>query len=216
MNANNESKNSILASIRQNLEASLVFDKSYHRHEYSSFNKSQIFVEVPVIDRFSASLEAVLGTCLVVKNESEAREKISEIIADCGAKKIVISNSELLKNILPNDIEFLENADKTQLFESDLGITSAQFAIAETGTLVLESDRENHRLISLVPPIHLCILEAKNIKQTLGEVLEATSKNLSKTITFITGASRTSDIELTLAIGVHGPGELFVIVIDNV
>ena len=85
----------------------------------------------------------------------------------------------------------------------------------ETGTLVLESDRESHRLTSLVPPVHLCVLRAENIRQTLGEILEVTSRDLSRTVTFITGASRTSDIELTLAIGVHGPGELHVIVIAD-
>ena len=101
------------------------------------------------------------------------------------------------------------------MFESDLGITGAQWAIAETGTLVLESESERHCLTSLVPPIHVCILEAKQIRQTLGEILGILQKDLSRTITFITGASRTSDIELTLAIGVHGPGELHVILIDE-
>ena len=111
--------------------------------------------------------------------------------------------------------EFVQNAPASFLFGCDLGITSAQWAIAETGTLVLESEKESHRLTSLVPPVHLCILKASRIRQTLGEILELTGKDMSRTITFITGASRTSDIELTLAIGVHGPGELHVIVIAD-
>jgi len=101
-----------------------------------------------------------------------------------------------------------------------LGITGAQWGIAETGTLVLESEKEFNRLASLVPPIHICLIETKKLRQTLGEVLEKLNENgrenLSRTITFITGPSRTSDIELTLAIGVHGPGKLYVIVVDDV
>jgi L-lactate dehydrogenase complex protein LldG len=82
---------------------------------------------------------------------------------------------------------------------------------------VLESQRERHRLVSLVPPVHLAIVEAGRIRRTMAEVLAAVNQpgELSRTVTFITGPSRTSDIELTLAIGVHGPGQLHVIVIDR-
>jgi len=70
-----------------------------------------------------------------------------------------------------------------------------------------------------VPPIHIAIIEASRIRQTMAEVLRAINEDgrdsLSRTVTFITGPSRTSDIELTLAIGVHGPAELHVIVIDE-
>jgi len=84
---------------------------------------------------------------------------------------------------------------------------------------VLESEHERHRLSSLVPMIHIAIVESGRIRQTLGEVLQTLAQQgqegLSRTVTFITGPSRTSDIELTLAIGVHGPGELYVIVLSG-
>lgn len=91
----------------------------------------------------------------------------------------------------------------------------AQWAIAETGTLVLDSEKELNRLTSLVPDVHICIFEAKKIRQTMGEILQLMASDLSPAVTFITGPSRTSDIELTLAIGVHGPRELYVIIIEN-
>ena len=65
------------------------------------------------------------------------------------------------------------------------------------------------------PPVHICILEAAKIRHNLGETLSELERDLSKSITFITGQSRTSDIELTLALGVHGPKELHVIVVGN-
>ena len=113
------------------------------------------------------------------------------------------------------EIDAIADASREELFSSDLGITSAQWAIAETGTLVLESGAERHRLVSLVPPVHVCILTAGSIRQSMAEILELADTDANRTITFITGASRTSDIELTLAIGVHGPGELHIIVIKD-
>jgi L-lactate dehydrogenase complex protein LldG len=79
---------------------------------------------------------------------------------------------------------------------------------------VLDSAAERHRLVSLVPPVHIAIISASKIRETLGEVLALlrSAGEISPAVTFITGPSRTADIELTLAIGVHGPQELYVIV----
>ena len=113
----------------------------------------------------------------------------------------------------------LENAEPLALFDCDAGITGAQWAIAETGTLVLDSNSERHRLCSLVPPIHIAIIERSSVRQTLSEALETLGQpgpeGVTPTVTFITGPSRTSDIELTLAIGVHGPAELYVIMLNG-
>jgi len=153
----------------------------------------------------------------VVASQTEAIEAVRSIIEMSGAKHIAVSDSPLVRSVINgwNGVEFVPNTPVEYLFASDIGITGAQWAIAETGTLVLVSDAERHRLTSLVPPVHVCLLKADTIRQTLGEILELTRAKLSPVITFITGASRTSDIELTLAIGVHGPGELHVIVIAD-
>ncbi len=116
-------------------------------------------------------------------------------------------------------VEVENTLSATKLFDCDVGVTGAQAAIAETGTLVLESERERHRLASLLPPVHIAILNAADICLSLGEALRLVRRDgstaMSRTITFITGPSRTADIELTLAIGVHGPKELYVIVDDG-
>src|SRR5262249_22806092 len=156
---------------------------------------------------FRDNLE-LLGVRLVIaQNEEEAREYIRKVVEGSDMKRVAISDSEIVGSVAGqiNDVELIRNASKEILFDCDLGVTSAQWAIAETGTLVLESDAERHRLTSLVPPVHVCLLRTDKIRQTLGEILELTDPLRDRTITFITGASRTSDIELTLAIGVHGP-----------
>ncbi|HKV34581.1 MAG TPA: lactate utilization protein [Pyrinomonadaceae bacterium] len=150
-----------------------------------------------VAQLFKQNLEAVDGHCIVVDNQTEVEETVKRLTE---GKKIASPD-----------------ASRADLFKYDVGVTSAQAGIAETGTLVLDSSVERNRLVSLVPPIHIAILDASRIYQTLGETLAAlqSGEEISPAITFITGPSRTADIELTLAIGVHGPQELYVIINRN-
>ena len=227
-------RNEILTSIRRNLAKSEPFNALHQAHHSAPQPAAALIEEVSfvenaplvrmasssadLVENFRESLSAVGGNVITVKDLNSAAFEIDKVIKALNAKKIALSDSELVgqtKKILKADGEFLEKASAAELFECDLGITSAQFGIAETGTLVLESEKEFNRLTSLVPTIHVCLLEAKSIRQTLGEVLATLENNLSRTITFITGPSRTSDIELTLAIGVHGPAQLFVFIIEN-
>jgi L-lactate dehydrogenase complex protein LldG len=227
-------RSEILTSIRRNLAKSEPLN-ALHQAHHSATQHIEVLIEessfienvplVPVasssvnlVENFRESLSVVGGNVITVKDISVAAFEIDKLIKALNAKRIALSDSELVgqtKKILKADGEFIEKASAAELFECDLGITSAQFGIAETGTLVLESEKEFNRLTSLVPTSHICLLEAKSIRQTLGEVLATLEKNLSRTITFITGPSRTSDIELTLAIGVHGPAQLFVILVEE-
>ena len=220
----------MLTAIRQQLAASAPFDAVRNEHHMeqdvraqSSHATAAVREHVgSLVERFHKALEAVSGHCVVVRNENEAAEAIQQIIQQTKSRRIAISNSPLVQKVIAgvqSDAVLLENSVPPALFDCDAGITSAQWAIAETGTLVLESDQERHRLSSLVPLVHIAIIESGRIRQTLGEVLQALSAKgqdgLGPTVTLITGPSRTSDIELTLAIGVHGPGELFVIVLEG-
>ena len=180
------------------------------------------------VEIFRASLEAVGGHCVVVRDESEAARELSRIVRDLQAtplcaRRIALSDAPIVARLMRRaevEVEEIATAPGAEeLFGYDVGVTSAQGAIAETGTLVLESERERHRLVSLLPPAHVAIIRAADIRLTLGEALSPLRRGgdeaLSRTITFVTGPSRTADIELTLAIGVHGPQELYVIVIAD-
>lgn len=98
--------------------------------------------------------------------------------------------------------EIADAPSAAELFGYDAGVTTVQAAIAEAGTLMLEAKRERHRLVSLVPPAHVAIVEAARVCRTPGEALAAVSRGgfvrLSPAMTFITGPSRTADLELTL------------------
>ena len=186
------SRETILTSIRKHLAASPQDD------HIKSVSPQSVEVPAPasLVDLFKENVEAVNGHCIVTRDPSQA---VTRITTDLGARKIAVSEAA---------------PGAKEIFEYDVGITTAQAAIAETGTLVLDSARERNRLISLVPPVHIAIVNASSIFQTLGEALAFIYQNgnISPAVTFITGPSRTADIELTLAIGVHGPQELYVIV----
>ncbi len=92
--------------------------------------------------------------------------------------------------------------------ECDLGVTSADFALPETGTLVLRSTAEKPRTVSLLPRVHLAIIRPTILRADLHQVFEAVKGD--GYFVFVTGPSRTADIELTLTIGVHGPQALHV------
>lgn len=106
--------------------------------------------------------------------------------------------------------------------DADMGISGANIAIAETGTLVLVSNEGNARLVTTLPPIHVAIVGYEKLVETMDDAA-AILKVLSKSgtgqkqtayVSFITGPSRTTDIEKTLALGVHGPRELHIIFVD--
>jgi L-lactate dehydrogenase complex protein LldG len=225
---NNEVRSSIMATIREHLAASLPFDSVHNEHH----RPAELLQPLPVIDpdlpvlspvaRFQESLEAVGGRCVIAEDHAAAALELQKIITTTNAKRVAVSDSPYVHDViarLTTDAQILENVDAPGLFDCDIGITGAQWGAAETGTLVLESDLERNRVASLVPPVHIALLPSARVRQNLGEVfqtLDALGRDgLSRTVTFITGPSRTSDIELTLAIGVHGPAVLYVIIIEG-
>jgi L-lactate utilization protein LutC len=217
----------VFQSIREHLAASAVPDQReaalHHAPPPVVDRVPENTAPVSLIDMFAESLRLVDGHCVTADGEGEVVEALQRIIIDLqqtalNGRSIALSDKAVVERLVRQiDAEVYELAvtpSAADLFHFDVGISTVQSAIAETGTLVLESSRERHRLLSLVPPVHIAILEAANIRQTLGETLSQLQQDreLSPTITFVTGPSRTADIELTLAIGVHGPQELYVII----
>ncbi len=100
------------------------------------------------------------------------------------------------------------NADKHDMAKCDLGITETDFILPETGTLALYSSAEKPRAVSLLPHVHLAIVRPAALRPDMHQVF-AEAKD-SHYLVFITGPSRTADIELTVTLGVHGPKNLYV------
>jgi L-lactate utilization protein LutC len=97
----------------------------------------------------------------------------------------------------------------------DFGITSADYALGDTGTLVMLSSGQEARMISLLPPAHLAIIPADRILGSLDELFTILPNPAERTssMVLIAGPSRTADIEQILVRGVHGPGEITLVIV---
>jgi len=116
----------------------------------------------------------------------------------------------LLEYLEQNGIDLITQADS----QGVAGLTGADCAIAESGTLVLPGDPDRPLTASLLPEIHLAILHSKDILPRLPEALKRQETAREPVTVLISGPSRTADIEMTLTIGVHGPKEVIVFCVD--
>lgn len=106
---------------------------------------------------------------------------------------------------------------KPALFaDIEVAVTGARCGIAETGTLVLWPDAQEPRLMSLVPPVHIALLEAATIHQNFAELIEMEqwANGMPTNALLISGPSKTADIEQTLAYGIHGPRQLITLILE--
>ena len=108
------------------------------------------------------------------------------------------------------------------LARADLGLSGVDYVIAETGTLVLMARAGQMRGVSLLPPVHVAVARTSQVIATLADYLllaQAAGADpqqyLTSCVSFVTGPSRTGDIELKLTVGVHGPGELHLVLMDE-
>lgn len=145
----------------------------------------------------------------------EAAAVVAEILSANGAGRIAVSADPAAAaacagfhgEVVPAD------ADREVLFRCDAGVTCVQGAVAETGSLALRTDRERHRLASLVPDVHVALVRRDQVVPRLDDVMASIADGPPRCLTLITGPSRTADIELELVIGVHGPRELHIVLL---
>ncbi len=118
-------------------------------------------------------------------------------------------------------IHSLQDFNKAS-FAAGAGITGVDFALAESGTLVLSSSTEGAQVASLAPPIHIALFRPHQVVGSLDEVLanlpissSPSHPTKNRSVVFITGTSRTADIEQILIRGVHGPREVHAILVED-
>ncbi len=189
-----------------------------------------------LVIRFKQVLEATGGKVHEARDAEEVAACIAQICHRAAATEVALSGSSLLQELnlaaqlalrqlsVSAADEFAHRSYEeviAHLARCDVGVTAVEDALAETGTLSLSSDEQHALLVSLLPPIHIAVLQPHQIKASLAEVLsqlkaERTSRQEpAQSATFITGPSRTGDIELTLSVGVHGPKELHAIILAD-
>lgn len=145
---------------------------------------------------------------------------LAKLVGEQGVKKATLWNTEELSalGIAQVLMELGVNlvspyADKREVAECDLGVTSVDYAFPETGTLMLHSSPNKPRAVSLLPRVHLAIVSPSTLRAD-PSLAFAEAKGSNYWV-FITGPSRTADIELTVTIGVHGPKALYAWTIEG-
>ncbi|QSP94849.1 lactate utilization protein [Marinobacter salinisoli] len=179
------------------------------------------------IERFEKIIESVHGEVHRCTRDNWI-DHVAEVLSARKARNLLIPSQHQIgqdlrahaeRDDLPNLLIYDEPIESWQpaLFNDvDAGITSTRGGIAETGSLILWPTADEPRLMSLVPPIHIAVLEASQIYTTLYEALDAQNwkAGMPTNALLISGPSKTADIEQTLAYGVHGPKELIVLIIE--
>lgn len=198
----------------------------------------EIINSEPLVDQFCRELSLVGGTAHRTESAAEVIKSIEKLLPADEPFSVALSDgravsaSGLREWLTSRGIEVLSTFSEFQngstqqeyvgrLLDVRIGVTQADYAIADTGTLVLISGREQHRLISLVPPVHVCLLDPRRILPTLASLISRLEQRFvaeeitPQAVTMITGPSRTADIEHTLTMGVHGPVALHVLISET-
>ena len=177
--------------------------------------------------RFIEELEALGGHGERVENLEEAREYVLELAREREAKLLLRWDVEELDTLgvdaplreagvevaVWRDLaDFRETAGK-----ADVGLSTAEWAIAETGTLVLEGGPGKGRTVTLLPPTYVAVVPVERILRTVPEAIEKYAGGeagaLPANVGFHTGPSRSGDIEMSLFVGMHGPGDVHVVLV---
>ena len=185
-----------------------------------------------LVERFTAELTAIAGR---VHRAATTREAIATIIGLCrehGASRVLswapewVGVSGLDEGLAANGITvdqgwIPDGGDRSDRLAAldpiRVGITGAFAGIAESGTIAVVSGAGRSRLASLLTPVHIAVLRADCMYRSLTAFLAAHADiaEQGSNLVLITGPGRTADIEMTLTRGVHGPGEIHVVVLEN-
>ncbi len=187
-----------------------------------------------LVARFCGEALAAGADISRVDSQRALRERLLEIITELGARQLVRANTGLLESLELDtrlhasgieltvcDLRLSGSARDVLRVESaraQLGLSQADHALAETGTLVFRHRPGQGRALSLLPATHLAILRAVDITANLEVLLrreQRAGEDLGSALTFVTGPSRTADIEMVITTGVHGPARLHIVVLEE-
>lgn len=163
------------------------------------------------VHRTSASALAPCLSQICQEKEVQSIAVGPELLADAGLCDALAQRAQVLPVTSCR-------TDQPALFNTvDVGLTLTHGGIAETGTLVLWSGEQSPRLLSLVPPIHIAILHASRVVESLMAMIikENWAAGLPTNVILVSSPSKTADIQQTLAYGAHGPKQLVVVLVED-
>jgi L-lactate utilization protein LutC len=202
--------------------------KPTHAPDIAWTSKGEPREREPIQDppaRFLEELEALEGRGERTGSMEEARDYVLSLAREKGAKLLVRWDDEELEALSVDDPlkeegvgvavwwgldDFREVAGG-----ADIGLTTAEWAVAETGSLILTGGPGRGRTVALLPPTHVAVVPVERLLSTVPEAIEkyAGAEGLPANVCLHTGPSRSGDIEMSLTIGMHGPGDVRVVLV---
>jgi L-lactate dehydrogenase complex protein LldG len=188
--------------------------------------RESAYIEDPPA-RFLEELEALGGHCKRVDSLGEAREYVLALAREREAKLLVRWDVEELEELGVDeplgeagvDVAVWRDLDdfREVAGKANIGLSTARWAIAETGSLVLEHGPGKGRTVTLLPPTHVAVLPVDRILRTvpeaIGKYAGGEAGELPANVSFHTGPSRSGDIEMSIFVGMHGPGDVHVVLV---
>ncbi len=156
-------------------------------------------------------------------NAADVAQRVVAFFRSKGVKRIAMPNSPTLERLgvaralqgAGFEVKTWDQMTLDELYDFDASVTDVSWAVAETGSLVIKSSASHGRAISLVPIVHVVIVQAANCVPDLLDLMEILGKQgVGNNVTIISGPSKTADIEGALVTGVHGPGEVQVFILQ--
>ena len=176
-------------------------------------------------EQFKARAEAVSAEVYRFAGKSEALDFVCEFVqtenrADARNAYALWADCSFLGGIDKTEVHqkapsLRFDVSREQAADAKIGISQMEWGIANTGTLVQDASAVEQRLVSTLPIIHIALLGTGDIVPDLPALLLKASPKRANYISFITGPSRTADIERVLTIGVHGPERLIILCVDE-
>ena len=164
---------------------------------------------------FAQRLEKLAGRCFFAPTPAAAADYVRRLL---DGKRAVASAAPFLSACGITGLPGVSlDTSRDACAQADIGITGADFALADTGTLVLLAGPKESRLVSLLPPMHVAVFPRSAILTGLDELFSVLPKPAEQTssMVLITGPSRTADIEQILVRGVHGPGVVHAVIVGE-
>jgi L-lactate dehydrogenase complex protein LldG len=165
---------------------------------------------------FAENFGRIQGKFLYCANQEEMIAQLTQLVSQQGWTQVFCREQSLLP-LLREPLKGLLIAE--ELSEADVSITACEALVARTGSILMSSAQDSGRTVSIYAPVHICIAFTDQLVYDIRDGLEMLNekyKNMIPSfITFATGPSRTADIEKTLVVGVHGPKDVYVFLIDS-
>lgn len=206
------SKENILKKIRKALSHSTPLPFPQSEGTTPVFEPLQQEPEIEFAEQFTR----LQGKFIYCINRQELAFQLGSLVKKQDWQKIYCVEDRLIESVAA---QLSERLVKTDLATCDVSITGCEYLVARTGSIVMSTAQSSGRTTSVYAPIHICIAFTDqlvyDIKDALLAAKEKYSNNLPSLITFATGPSRTADIEKTLVVGVHGPKEVYLFLVES-